>query len=168
MDQKDFTPALGYHWMTGLYDLAIRLTMPEKRFRQKLVQETAPQPEESILEFGYGTGANLIKMAKASKNVAITGLDIDPKVRQIAIKKLENADLRQFVIDQLRNDWSPEQIAGVLKEHPRNSISVDGSTSFMILCLKNIWSKNHLPHPFNSDHHAKRKYPSIFCENAFG
>ena len=30
-DKKEFIPALGYDWLTGFYDLAIKLTMPEKK-----------------------------------------------------------------------------------------------------------------------------------------
>jgi len=35
------------------------------------------------------------------------------------LEKSENADLKKYVIDQMRKeDWSPEQIAGILKEQP--------------------------------------------------
>ena len=39
---KDFIPALGYHWLTDFYDLTIKLTMPEKKFRTKLVELLHP------------------------------------------------------------------------------------------------------------------------------
>ena len=87
MNKKEFIPALGYDWLTGFYDLTIRLTMPEKKFRTKLIDEVEPQNDETILEFGYGTGQNIILAHEPKLN----GLDIDPKVKEIAeykIKKL--------------------------------------------------------------------------------
>jgi len=88
-DKKEFIPALGYHWLTDFYDLTIRLTMPEKRFRQKLVQLLNPQTGEQILEFGYGTGQNLVMAYQRNTASRFIGLDIDPKVRSIAARKLE-------------------------------------------------------------------------------
>jgi hypothetical protein len=37
MEKTAFTPALGYDFLTGWYDLTIKLTMPERKFRQLLV-----------------------------------------------------------------------------------------------------------------------------------
>ena len=91
MNKKEFIPALGYDWLTGFYDLTIRLTMPEKKFRTKLIDEVEPQNDETILEFGYGTGQNIILAHERNNKTKLNGLDIDPKVKEIAeykIKKL--------------------------------------------------------------------------------
>lgn len=85
--KKDFIPALGYNWLTGLYDLAIKLTMPEKKFRIKLIDLLNPKDNESILEFGFGTGQNIILAYKRNSKTKFTGVDIDPKVKQIADNK---------------------------------------------------------------------------------
>ena len=37
MSTEKFIPALGYDFLSDYYDLAIKLTMPEKKFRNKLV-----------------------------------------------------------------------------------------------------------------------------------
>lgn len=87
--KKDFIPALGYHWLTGFYDLTIKLTMPEKKFRAKLVSLLDPESEEKILEFGFGTGQNLVVAYQRNSNSHFRGLDIDPKVKTIAQKKLD-------------------------------------------------------------------------------
>ena len=60
MKSKTYIPALGYNWLTNFYDLAISITMPEKRFRTKLIDHVNPLEGEKILEFGFGTGENLI------------------------------------------------------------------------------------------------------------
>jgi len=88
--KKEFTPALGYDFLTVFYDLTIKLTMPEKKFRNRLVQEINPQAGENILEFGYGTGQNLLIAKLKSPNTNFIGLDIDPKVKKIAEYKLKS------------------------------------------------------------------------------
>ncbi|MBK9566021.1 MAG: class I SAM-dependent methyltransferase [Saprospiraceae bacterium] len=92
MDQNKTTsyiPALGYDFLTAYYDLAIKLTMPEKKFRRILIEEINPQDDESILEFGFGTGQNLIMVKNQNQSIKLTGLDIDPKVKDIANYKLD-------------------------------------------------------------------------------
>jgi hypothetical protein len=51
-NKKEFIPVLGYDWLTGFYDLTIKLTMPEKKFRARLIDELKPMNDETILEFG--------------------------------------------------------------------------------------------------------------------
>jgi ubiquinone/menaquinone biosynthesis C-methylase UbiE len=85
---KAFTPALGYDFLTGWYDLTIKLTMPERKFRRLLVEQIDPQPGEKILEFGYGTGTNLLLVKEKCPDADLRGLDIDPKVKEIAHRKL--------------------------------------------------------------------------------
>ncbi len=88
MEQKKYTPALGYDFLTAYYDMAIKITMPEMKFRRILVEEINPKANERILEFGFGTGQNLLLLHKANPNTKLIGLDIDPKVKAIAEYKL--------------------------------------------------------------------------------
>ena len=90
---KDFIPALGYDWLTGFYDLTIKLTMPEKKFREKLIDELNPQNSEMILEFGFGTGQNIILAHQRNDKAKLIGVDIDPKVRKIAEYKIKKLGL---------------------------------------------------------------------------
>ena len=39
------------------------------------------------------------------------------------LEKLDNADLKKYVINRLRKDWSPEQIAGTLKEQSPSKLN---------------------------------------------
>lgn len=88
MEKEKFIPALGYDFLTAFYDLTIKLTMPEKKFRALLVEEVNPQKGEKILEFGFGTGQNLLLVKKKTLDIELRGLDIDPKVKEIAAYKL--------------------------------------------------------------------------------
>lgn len=91
--EKKFIPALGYDFLTAWYDVTIRITMPEKKFRNLLIQKLDSRPDESILEFGFGTGANLVLAARRSSRSHFHGLDIVPKVREIASSKLKSKKL---------------------------------------------------------------------------
>ena len=91
--EKKFIPALGYDFLTGWYDATIRLTMPENKFRNELIDRLKPKPHEQIFEFGYGTGANLVIASSRSPNSSFFGLDIDPKVREIAFSKFKGKDI---------------------------------------------------------------------------
>jgi ubiquinone/menaquinone biosynthesis C-methylase UbiE len=93
MANEKFIPALGYDFLTAYYDLTIKLTMPEKKFRRLLVEEINPQAGEKILEFGFGTGQNLLLMKKQNIDIQLIGLDIDPKVKEIAAYKLAKNNL---------------------------------------------------------------------------
>lgn len=88
MIKEKYTPALGYEFLTAYFDMAIKITMPEKKFRSLLVEEISPKANERVLEFGFGTGQNLLLVHKANPNTKLEGLDIDPKVKAIAEHKL--------------------------------------------------------------------------------
>lgn len=93
MEQQKYIPALGYDFLTAYYDLAIKITMPEKKFRALLIDELNPQDNETILEFGFGTGQNLILAKNKNPNTKYIGVDIDPKVREIAQHKLNKKNI---------------------------------------------------------------------------
>lgn len=88
MEKQKYIPALGYDFLSDYYDLAIKLTMPESKFREKLVDWVDPQPGEHILEFGFGTAANLVLLKQKQGQVILEGVDIDPKILAIAEHKL--------------------------------------------------------------------------------
>lgn len=93
MKQQDYIPALGYDFLTAYYDLTIKLTMPEKKFRRLLIEEIHPKEGEPILEFGFGTGQNLILAHQKMATTKLVGLDIDPKVKAIAEHKLQKNNI---------------------------------------------------------------------------
>ncbi len=92
-EKKEFVPALGYNWLTSFYDLTIKLTMPEKKFRAQLIDEIDLKDGETILEFGYGTGQNIILAHQRNEKIELKGVDIDPKVKAIAERKIDKLGL---------------------------------------------------------------------------
>jgi ubiquinone/menaquinone biosynthesis C-methylase UbiE len=93
MSTTKFIPALGYDFLSDYYDLAIKLTMPEKKFRNKLVDFVNPRENEKILEFGFGTAQNIIILKQRFPDCNIQGVDIDPKIKTIAEYKLNKAGI---------------------------------------------------------------------------
>jgi len=93
MSTVKFIPALGYDFLSDYYDLAIKLTMPEKKFRNKLVDYINPKENEKILEFGFGTGQNIIILKQRFPESDVQGVDIDPKIKSIAEYKLNKTGI---------------------------------------------------------------------------
>lgn len=92
--EKGFTPALGYNWLTHLYDVMVKLTMPEKKFRSQLIDLINPQPGDKILEFGFGTAKNIILLKQNMDKAEVQGIDIDPKIKLLAEKNLQRKNLK--------------------------------------------------------------------------
>ncbi len=93
MSETKFIPALGYDFLSDYYDLAIKVTMPEKKFRNRLIDFVDPKEKEKILEFGFGTAQNIIILKQRFPNCNIQGVDIDPKIKSIAEYKLKKTGI---------------------------------------------------------------------------
>ncbi len=83
MSTTKFIPALGYDFLSDYYDLAIKITMPEKKFRNRLIDFVNPKEDEKIVGFGFGTAQNIIILKHRFPNCNIQGVDIDPRLRQL-------------------------------------------------------------------------------------
>lgn len=92
--KQDYIPALGYDSLSNFYDCMIRWTMPEEKFRKRLVEQVAVQPREKILEFGFGTASQTILLQQQTSDAQIIGVDIDPKIRELALEKLKKTGLK--------------------------------------------------------------------------
>lgn len=93
MENKTYIPALGYDFLSEYYDLTIKLTMPEKKFRSRLIDLIEPLSGESILEFGFGTAQNIIFLKQRKNEALVQGVDIDPQIKAIAEYKLRKHNL---------------------------------------------------------------------------
>lgn len=96
MPGKKFIPALRFKVLTPLFDPFLRLLLREKKVRTRLIAQLDLQSGDQVLDFGCGTGTLAVMIKKAEPGCAVTGLDIDPQVLEIARKKalLGNADVR--------------------------------------------------------------------------
>ena len=91
MKEKVFTPALGYRFLTPVYDLAVALLTREQLWRTELLNLVDPQPGDRILDVGCGTGSLIAQLSSVEPEAQFIGLDPDPGVLEIAQRKAEKA-----------------------------------------------------------------------------
>ncbi len=103
MSDKEFTPALGYRFLTPLYDLAISLLTREQYWRGKFVEMVEPKHGDRILDVGCGTGSLALRLSSLESGSEVIGLDPDPNVIEIARRKGEkhgvNVSWKQGFLD---------------------------------------------------------------------
>jgi ubiquinone/menaquinone biosynthesis C-methylase UbiE len=90
---KEYIPALSYDLLTPLYDLVIRLTMPESRFKGRLIEQADIRESSRVLDLGCGTGTLTILIKKTHPDAKVVGLDGDPKILNIARTKAAKAGM---------------------------------------------------------------------------
>lgn len=94
MNIKSYIPALRFHWLTKIYDVIIGRFMPERRFKQALIDRAKLHGYEEVLDFGIGTATLSLMLKKAFPELDVTGIDVDKKVLYIAQKKTTRTGIR--------------------------------------------------------------------------
>jgi ubiquinone/menaquinone biosynthesis C-methylase UbiE len=89
--RERFVPALGYDWLTGIYDPVVRLTTRERTFKRTLLAAAELGEAVAVLYLGCGTGTFAILAAQSYPHVSVVGLDADPKVLRRAQEKARGA-----------------------------------------------------------------------------
>ena len=82
-----YVPAAGIDALTGVYDVGVRLTMREGRWRRLIVDEIATTDPRVVLDVGCGTGTLTIAAADELREARVVGLDGDRKVLDLARRK---------------------------------------------------------------------------------
>ena len=84
-------PALMLAGLTPIYDLFVKLFMPEKQFKRDLVARAHITPGHRVLDLGAGTGTLAIMIKQIQPEAHITGLDGDTAILAIAREKASRA-----------------------------------------------------------------------------
>lgn len=88
---REYIPALGYNWLTALYDPILRWTMRESVFKRRLVEQARIERGHRVLDLGCGTATLTLLLQQAHPGTQVVGLDGDPKVLRIARAKVTQA-----------------------------------------------------------------------------
>ena len=89
-----YIPALGFKWLTPLYDPFLKWVMREETFKRRLIQEANIQPGMKVLDLGCGTGTLTLMLKRAHPEAEVTGLDGDPQVLDIARAKSRGVNIQ--------------------------------------------------------------------------
>jgi ubiquinone/menaquinone biosynthesis C-methylase UbiE len=82
-----YLPALSFDALTPLYDVLVRLTMPETAFKRRLVAQARIRSGHRVLDLGCGTATLTLLAERAHPEAEFVGLDGDPRILEIAKKK---------------------------------------------------------------------------------
>lgn len=97
MSETSYIPALRFNRLTRFYDFLLDITFPEKKIKQALINQCAFSGNEKLLDFGIGTATLSLMIKQQFPSVAISGIDVDKKILDIAKKKTGAAvDLQQY------------------------------------------------------------------------
>lgn len=88
---KPYVPALGFHWLTSVYDPLIRRWGAASRMRASVIDALALRPGMRILELGAGPGRLAIQIKRAHPEVTIDAVDIDTRMVASARKNASTA-----------------------------------------------------------------------------
>jgi ubiquinone/menaquinone biosynthesis C-methylase UbiE len=86
-DESRYVPAAGIDALTGVYDIGVRLTMRERRWRPLIVDQIAAIDPSVVVDVGCGTGTLTIPVAERLPAARVVGVDGDPKILDLARKK---------------------------------------------------------------------------------
>lgn len=100
-----FTPALGQHWLTPLYDVAIKALTRENVWRRALANQVDSREGDKIIDVGCGTGTFLTLLADQAPKARLVGIDPDPQVLARARLKAGKAGAKiEFIQGFLSED----------------------------------------------------------------
>src|SRR5215469_3576868 len=89
---RAFLPAAGLDLLLPLYDPMVKL-LGADRARRKLFDQASVQPQHRVLDIGCGTGTFAVAIKRWVPNVAVVGLDPDPKALARSRRKAARAGI---------------------------------------------------------------------------
>lgn len=126
MKSERYIPALSYDWLTPYYDPVVRLTTRESRFKKALVEQLhSGAADQRLLDLACGTGTLAILLRKSYPQAAVTGIDGDAKILEIARAKAKKAGVtvrleKGMSFDLPFRDESFDRVASSLFFHHLN------------------------------------------------
>ncbi|MDA1080741.1 MAG: methyltransferase domain-containing protein [Gemmatimonadetes bacterium] len=91
--ESKYVPALGFHWLTPLYDSVVAATTRERTFKQALIEQAGIAPGHRVLDLASGTGTLAVRIKQREPLADVTGVDGDLRILALATRKAERADV---------------------------------------------------------------------------
>lgn len=102
---RTYIPALGYRWLTGLYDPVVALTTREATFKSALIEQAQLDTGQQVLDLACGSGTLALMALRRVPQLAVTGVDGDPAMLDQARRKAAAAGaalcLDEALVDRL-------------------------------------------------------------------
>lgn len=93
-----YIPALGFDWLTPLFDPLVSLFGFGTRQRRHVVALLALRPGERLLDVGCGSGTQLLAARRQHSAVEAVGVDIDARILGIARRKAARTGLPVWLV----------------------------------------------------------------------
>jgi len=103
MHDRSYVPALGFDWLTRLYDPLLALTLREAVLKGRLLDQAGIAPDHDVLDVGCGTGTLAILAKTRQPRARVVGLDGDRAVLEIARTKIARAGIDVELREGLAN-----------------------------------------------------------------
>lgn len=85
--------ALGFRWLTPLYDPLIRYFLREQAWKSALINQAHIAEAQKILDLGCGTGTLVLSIKRQIPTTDMHGLDGDTEILEIARQKADQQQL---------------------------------------------------------------------------
>ena len=87
-----YVPALRHDWLTPFYDVIVRLTTRERRFKHALIDQPRLEPGLRVLDLATGSGTLALWMKQDQPTLDLSAVDGDPNILAIARRKAAKAN----------------------------------------------------------------------------
>ena len=82
-----YVPALRHDWLTPFYDVIVKVTTRERRFKQALIDQARLAPELRVLDLATGSGTLALWMKQHQPTLDLSAVDGDPAILAMARRK---------------------------------------------------------------------------------
>ena len=87
-----YVPALRHDWLTPFYDVIVKFTTRERRFKRALIGQARLEPGLRVLDLATGSGTLALWMKQCQPTLDLAAVDGDPSILAIARRKAAKAN----------------------------------------------------------------------------
>ena len=87
-----YVPALRHNWLTPFYDVIVKFTTRERRFKRALIGQARLEPGLRVLDLATGSGTLALWMKQSQPTLDLSAVDGDATILAIARRKAAKAN----------------------------------------------------------------------------